>query len=89
MKAKLLKSILENENMQEEHKSILSLINSGIANALKNEVKADPSQIASILKKATVTIPDDISNGHWTSNIAMVSGGILKSSPRDLANEVI
>ena len=75
--------------MQAEHKSILSLINSGIASALKNEFKADQSQIETILKKATVTIPDDISNGHWTSNIAMVSAGILKSSPRDLANEVI
>ena len=75
--------------MQAEHKSILSLINSGIASALKNEFKADQSQIETILKKTTVSIPDDISNGHWTSNIAMVSAGILKSSPRDLANEVI
>lgn len=75
--------------MQAEHKSILSLINSGIASALKNEFKADQSQIENILKKTTVSIPDDISNGHWTSNIAMVSAGILKSSPRDLANEVI
>jgi len=75
--------------MQAEHKSILSLINSGIASALKNEFKADQSQIETILEKTTVTIPDDISNGHWTSNIAMVSAGILKSSPRDLANEVI
>ena len=75
--------------MQEEHKSILSLINSGIASALKNEFKVDQGQIAAILEKATVTIPDDISNGHWTSNVAMVSAGIVKSSPRDLANEVI
>ena len=75
--------------MQAEHKSILSLINLGIASALNNEFKADQSQIENILKKTTVSIPDDISNGHWTSNIAMVSAGILKSSPRDLANEVI
>ena len=75
--------------MQEEHKSILSLINSGIASALKNELKVDQGQIAAILEKATVTIPDDISNGHWTSNVAMVSAGIVKSSPRDLANQVI
>ena len=89
MRAKLLKSILENENMQAEYKSILSLINSGIASALKNELKVDQGQIAAILEKATVTIPDDISNGHWTSNVAMVSAGIVKSSPKDLANEVI
>lgn len=89
MKEKLLRWIRANKNMPEENKSILSIINAGIRKALTVSFSADNKQLDSILKKATVTIPDDISNGHWTSNIALVGAGILKNSPKQVANEVI
>ena len=75
--------------MLAEHNSPLSIIKTNVLKSLECSFGADRNQVETILKKSIFNTPDELINGHWSSNIAMVSAGVLKRSPHDVAKELI
>lgn len=89
MKVKPLEWTPESKSMLEELNSPLSIIKTNVLKSLERSFDADSNQLKIILKKSIFNTPDELVNGHWSSNIAMVSAGILKRSPQEIAKELI
>ena len=67
---------------------MIELFNNHICNFLDQKSGFDEDDIQAIKSKYKTEITDDLSKGHITTNIGLVSGSLLGKNPREIAESI-